>query len=147
MSKYSENTTQFKDTDCLVQALIDMGFDKSEIELHEKGDYLKDYHGRRTKYLNGSDYDTAEIIIRQGAVNRRLSSGASNDLGFKKNANGTYSAIISAYDSSFVNAEWMGKLKTNYAENGIKKQAKRVGLRYVSTTSVNGKRQVIFAKA
>lgn len=147
MSKYSENTTQFKDCDLLVQALMEMGFDKSEIEINDKAQFLYDYHGSKTRYLNGKDYDTAEIIIRRDAINRRLSGGASNDLGFKKNPNGTYSAIISEYDSKFVNTKWIGKLKANYAENGIKKQATRVGLRYVGTQVKNGKRQVLFSKA
>jgi hypothetical protein len=147
MSKYSENKTLFKDADCLVQALIDMGFTKDQIEVHKTGQHLFDYHGSKTKYLNGKDYDKAEIIIRQTHINSHLSGGASNDFGFMKNADGTYSAIISEYDSRYISQSWMGKLKTNYAERGIMKQAKKVGLRYVSTTSTNGKRQVVFLKA
>lgn len=147
MSKYSENKTQFKDCDLLVQALLDMGFTKDQIEVHQQGQNLFDYHGHKTKYLDGKNFDTAEVIIRRQHVNSRLSGGASNDIGFKRNADGTYGAIISEYDSHYANAAWLGKLKTNYAERGIQKQAKRVGLRYVNTTSKDGKRQVLFVKA
>ena len=147
MSKYSENRTQFKDVDCLVQALIDMGFTKDEIEVQETGNFLYDYHNSKTKYLDGKNYDTANVIIRQKYINARVSGGASNDLGFRKNADGTYGAIISEYDSSYISPTWMGKLTANYAERGIMKQAKRVGLRYVNTVVKNGKRQVVFMKA
>ena len=147
MSKYSENSTQFRDIECLVQALIDMGFTKDEIEVSETGKFLYDYHNSKTKYLDGKNYDTAEVIIRQVHINNRVSGGASNDLGFKRNANGTYSAIISEYDSRYINPTWMGKLTANYAEQGIKKQAKRIGFRYVNTVKKDGKRQVVFMKA
>jgi hypothetical protein len=147
MSKYSENTTQFKDVDCLIAALIDMGFTREQIEVNENGSFLYDYHGSKTKYLDGKNYDTANVIIRATHVNSVLSGGASNDLGFRKSADGTYGAIISEYDSRYVNAGWMSKLKTNYATHGIMKQAKKVGLRYVNTTIKNGKRKLVFQKA
>lgn len=149
MSKYSENTTQFKDLKCLLAALVDMGFPLEEIEVNTVAKPLHDWHNNKTHYLNGKDDDTAEIIIHRQFVNRRLSSGASNDIGFKKNANGTYSAIISEYDSHFANAAWLGKLKTNYAQHGLINQMQKKGFKYVpsATTVKNGKRQLSFVQA
>lgn len=150
ISKYSENSTQFKDLDCLVKGLVDIGFDRSEIEVHEEAQPLKDYHGNKTHYLGQGDCDRAEIIIRQKHVNHRMQSGASNDFGFKRNPNGTYSAIISEYDSRYFTQPWLTKLKVNYAHHGMIKQGAKSGLRYVGFTpakTVNGKRQLHFVQA
>jgi len=147
MSKYSENTTQFKDCNTLVDALVEMGFERNEIEVHQTAQLLKDYHGKNTRYLNGVDYDTAEIIIRQGAVNRHITGGSSNDLGFRKNANGTYSAIISEYDSRYMDSQWLAKVRTNYAQCGLVKQMAKQGAKLVNNQTKNGKRILQFVQA
>ena len=149
MSKFSENKTQFKDTTCLINALVDMGFKREEIEVNATAQSLYDYHGHKTRYLDGVNFDTAEIILRRGAVNRVLSGGASNDIGFKRNANGTYSAIISEYDSHYANQAWLTSLKTNYAQHGLIGQMQKKGFRYMqtATTSKNGKRQLHFVQS
>jgi len=140
MSAYSENRTAFKDVDTLIAALVECGYPKECIEINETAQHLYGYHGdKRT--------DTAEIIIRRNNVNKYMSGGASNDIGFKRSADGTYSAIISQYDSGKHNAKWMAKLKTAYAENGIMKTASKQGLRFAGRKVVNGKLQLQFLKA
>lgn len=140
MSAYSENRTSFKNVDDIISALIDCGYPREAIEVHETAQHLYGYHGDKRA-------DTAEIIIRRANVNRYMSGGASNDLGFKKQPDGTYAAIISDYDSGKHNKFWMAKLKTSYAEHGILKVAQKQGLRAAGRKIVNGKVQLQFVKA
>lgn len=142
MSKYSTNKTLFKDKACLVESLIELGFDRTEIETHESPKNLFGYHGDMRD-------DSAEIIIRRSAVNRLLSGGASNDVGFKLQSDGTYGGIISQYDSSAsFNSEKMGLLSAAYARRMVIKKAQSQGLRFAGTgAKVNGKTQLIFVKA
>ncbi len=146
MSEYSTNKTIFKDASLLIAALIEMGFDASEIEHSDSAKQLFDYHGHATKYtdVNG---DKAEIIIRRNHVNARLSSGASNDIGFKRQPDGTYAGVISAYDSNFANSAWLGKLTAAYSRKAIVQRATKQGLRFVGTSQQNGKTQLQFVKA
>ena len=140
MSAYSENKTSFKDVDTLIEALVACGYPKEAIEVHEKAVNLYGYHGDMRK-------DTAEIVIRRANVNKYMSGGASNDIGFKKSADGTYAAIISEYDSGKHNARWMAQVKTSYTENGIMKTANKQGLRFAGRKLVNGKVQLQFLQA
>ena len=141
MSAYSTNQTLFKDAALLVAALCEMGFEKSEIEVNQTAKHLYGYHGDKRS-------DTAEIIIRQQYVNNRLSGGSSNDIGFKLQANGTYGAIISAFDSHYATKEWQGKLSAAYARQAIQQKAVKQGLRFVGYgPRVNGKTQLQFVKA
>lgn len=146
MSAYSTNQTQFKNSEFLICALIEMGFTREQIEVNETPKQLFDFQGRKTHYtdVNG---DKAEIVIRRSAVNRVLSSGASNDLGFKRQADGTFGALISEYDSSFANKQWLGKLTAAYARTAIIDKAKKQGLRFAGTVKQNGKTQLQFVKA
>ena len=135
MSAYSTNKTIFKDKDCLLKALAEMGFDSSKVEVHDTATNLVGYHGDKRA-------DVAEIIIR-----RRYVGSMSNDIGFKKNTDGTYEAIISEYDSSRYSSAWLGKLSAAYARNGILERAKRLGLRPAGTIKKDGKTQLAFVRA
>ena len=148
MSKYSENKTQFKDFELLCQALVTMGFSASMLEKHmEKPANLLDWHGNETHYLDAQG-DKAELIVRRSNVNRIMGSGLSNDFGFRRDkTTGCYSAVISQYDSTYFNAEWLLKLKTEYARLGLKKEATRLGYRAVPAKTVNGKIRLRFVKA
>ncbi len=140
MSKYSENKTSFKDVDLLVAALVECGYPKECIEVHEEAQHLYGYHGDKRA-------DTAHVIVRRQHVNQYMSGGSSNDIGFKRGTDGTYAAIISDYDSNKHNKLWLNKLKVGYAEGGIKKQAAKKGLRYVGTVLNGTKRQLQFVQA
>lgn len=126
MSAYSRNKTIYKDRDCLVEALGDMGYAKEVIELHEKAVDLIDYCGRKTHYLGDKDdngtliNDRAHVIVRRKHV-----GGAANDLGFQQQKDGTYSAVVSAYDTSKHNASWMTDLKAAYGKAVINKTASK----------------------
>ena len=141
MSEYSENKTQFKDADTLCEALHELGFDASMIERHENAVSLVDFQGHRTHYLDEKG-DKAEIIIRRVHI-----GSSANDIGFKKNPDGTISAIISAYDSHRYGQAWLTKLKAAYCEKGCMKQGKKMGLRFAGKKIVNGKVQLQFLQA
>ena len=128
MSEYNEIQTEYADQDCLVDALKDMGF---QPQVSEKAQNLEGYHGdKRTQ--------TAEIIIP-----RRQVGGASNDVGFKKDANGKFTAIISDYDKGGnFGTKKQQQLKQLYAEKVAMKQAKKNGLKFMGkkqTTDKAGK--------
>lgn len=124
MSQYTEQKTQITDADILKECLKEKGY--GTVEQHEKPQPLVDFCGKQTKYLDPTG-DKAELIVR-----RQYVGGAANDIGFKKNADGTFGAVISQYDTHKHNAEWMADLKKRYAEKKIMKTAKKAGLIFVS---------------
>lgn len=103
MSHYTVLRTQFVDVDALVKALADLGF--AHVEVHEKPRHLRGW-------LGGVRLNTAEIIIRRKYVGK-----VSNDIGFKRQKDGTFTAIISKYDRYRFryNDAWMGRLAQRYA--------------------------------
>ncbi len=131
MSAYREQKTKITDKDCLMKALEEKGFHP---EYHEQGKALVGFQGdyrlpdgnRHTKDENLAM--KAEVILRRKEV-----GSASNDIGFKKAADGTYQAIISDYDSTKYNEKWLNDVKDKYAQHKIKKIAKANNLQFVSS--------------
>ncbi len=110
MSRYCVVETQFKDGDALTESLMETGhWHREQIEEWAAPQHLRGYKGDERK-------EVAHIIVR-----RRHIGSASNDLGFVKNENGNYEAIISEYDSGKFNKTWLGKLTANYAYYKTKK--------------------------
>ena len=96
-----------------------------------------DFQGRQTHYTDANG-DTANVIVR-----RKYVGGAANDLGFLKNADGSYAALVSQYDSHRHNEKWFGTLKAKYAEKFVAKEAKRQGMKlYSPARLVNGKKVI-----
>lgn len=123
MSHYLDCQTEFRDQDVLIEALLKVGrartggvWCKSTIEVHDKPTNLFGFQGDVRP-------DKANIIIRRQNV-----GGMSNDIGFRKEENGTYTAVISDYDRYAYNDGWMSKLKQEYANAKLKKEYKRKGL-------------------
>lgn len=147
MSKYSTNNVpMFKDSELLIAALCDMGFERQEIEVHEQPSQLIDFQGHATCYTDKNG-DKAHIILRASAVNRHLSGGASNDIGFRRNGDGSFNALISAYDSNFADSAWIGRLSAAYTRHGVIKKAAKQGFRFIGTKQENGKTQLKFVRA
>lgn len=137
MSEYRKSTTNCKDLDCLIDALVEMGYRREHIEVHETAQQLYDYTGKPTRYTDRNG-DKANVIVR-----RQFVGGAANDLGFKLNPETkTYDAIISNYDSHKHNAQWLAGLKTNYSEKNLIKTCKKQGFKYLGKKMVNGKVQM-----
>lgn len=82
---------------------------REQIEVWATPQHLRGYKGDERA-------EVAHIIIR-----RKHISKYANDLGFVKNENGNYEAIISEYDASKFNKPWVGKLTANYAYYKTKK--------------------------
>jgi hypothetical protein len=133
MSKYATLETQYKDRECLVQALADMGY--NTVEIHDEAQNLIGYH-------NDLRPEKANVIVR-----RKYVGHAANDIGFVKGENGNYRAIISEFDSGKHNTKWLDGLKKNYTERVVTKEAKKQGLKFHSRTIVNGKTVVKYLKA
>jgi hypothetical protein len=142
MSEYRATTTKFKDEECLVNALVESGYDRRVIEVHKEPQQLIDYVGRPTRYMDPKG-DKANIIVRR----QNIGYGYANDLGFKWNtATGTYDAIVSEYDrdSRYWGPESLRfkKLKVNYTEQVGIKTAKKNGFKFLGKKVVNGKVQL-----
>jgi hypothetical protein len=86
MSEYVIVATAFTDADHLVDALVDLGFPRDTIEMHDHPVTLYGYRGDARP-------ERAEIVIRREYVGR-----GANDIGFVRQADGTFRAIISEYD-------------------------------------------------
>lgn len=131
MSAYTEVQTNFTDPGLLCAALADVGYTAT---MHETAVQLEDYHGLMRP-------DTAEIVVPRAQVDH-----AANDIGFKRQPNGTYQAIISQYDSRAHGQEWQLRLKIAYAERGTMAKATKAGLRYLGKGMINGKMRLQFAE-
>lgn len=126
VSHYNNIETQIKDLDALLNALCRVNtrthqWTRNTIEVHKTPQHLMGYQGDTRE-------QTAEIIIRQRHV-----GGASNDIGFKKQADGTYTAIISDYDQGFYNTQWVQSLGTYYGVEATKNACRAQGVVFTET--------------
>lgn len=135
MSKYVNFQTKFTDGKLLIEALAAMGL--LGIQNHiGNPQRLEGFQGDRRS-------NTADIVIPRHYV-----GSASNDLGFRRNAQGSYDAIISEYDQHRYNHNWLNKLNVEYAEADLKAKAKKAGFKLVNTgLKENGNRKYTFQQA
>lgn len=113
MSKYIEMTTALTDERYLVEALRDLGY---EPEVYREGQALIGYMGDERA-------ERAQIIVR-----RRHLDSASNDIGFARDGNGVYRAIISEYDRGIgFDDAWLGSVSQAYKERQTMAVAKAKG--------------------
>ncbi len=101
MSHFTTLRTQIADVKALRAALADLGF--AEVDVYETAQPLYGYQGDVRP-------QTAEVIIR-----RKHLGWLSNDLGFKRNAAGTFDAVISEYDRTKYSPAWLDRLTQRYA--------------------------------
>jgi len=87
MSKYIESETEIQNQEALIKALDEMGY-KREILRFGKNMHLEGYRGDKRS-------QTADIIIPRKHVR-----AAANDIGFKRQPNGTFKVIVSEFDRS-----------------------------------------------
>ncbi len=132
MSAYIKMATQYNDQECLVGALKSMGYSP---EVHTKAVQLVDYVGKKRP-------ETAEIVIPRSQV-----GGASNEIGFKLQEDGTYQRISSQFDN---NSQRLSdtSLKCRYAEKKAMKDGEARGLKLVERiTGKNGAVRLRFEQA
>lgn len=130
MSRYNTLQTEYRDRECLVEALGDMGY--TEVEVHDIAQNLYGYHSDMRQ-------QKANVIVR-----RKHISASANDLGFLQNADGSFSQIVSDFDQGKHNAKWNAGLKTAYGERGSMKVARMKGFHFLGKVTCNGKTQLKF---
>jgi hypothetical protein len=101
MSAYLTLLTPMTDQECLLAALVDLGFDETKVEIHATPVQLVGYGGDRRA-------QTANIVIR-----RRHVGASSNDVGFLATATG-YQALVSGFDHPRYGAGWITQLSQRY---------------------------------
>lgn len=105
MSHFTCIKTQIKNADALLKALSDLGFNK--VEVHKIAQPLYGWQGDVRE-------QTAEVIIRRNYVGT-----SSNDIGFQRQEDGQFQAIISEYDCHRYSQEWLNNLTQRYAYHAL----------------------------
>ena len=111
-----ECRTEFRDPHALVAALVECGFQESQIEIHEQAVPLYGYRGDTRP-------QQAHIIIRRQHV-----GSAANDVGWERLPDGTYRSWISEYDQrQRFNPAMQNRIKQEYACQVIVRQQRARG--------------------
>jgi hypothetical protein len=113
MSHFTTIKTEIRDENALVAALADVGY--AEVERHPTAQHLYGYQGDRRA-------QTAEVIIR-----RKYVGSASNDIGFKRQADGTFEAIISEFDRQKHSQHWVDQVAQRYAYHVVLTEVAKIG--------------------
>lgn len=144
MSHFSSIKTEYKDTQCLIAALEEQ-FGKGHVEFNEEGAALIGYHQDDRSLLPKSDPNYApkcQIVVRRKHV-----GSASNDVGYRRNEDGTYTAFISEYDSTGnFNQTKQKAVKQNYTANVTKKTLTRQGYQVQLKKQTNGTLKITATK-
>ncbi len=131
MSLYCQVETQFKNQDALVAALMETGkWTKEQV-------YVCAFAQKLIGYKGDLREEAAHIIIRRQNI-----GSMSNDMGFVKNPDGTYSAIISEFDKVKHNDAWLKQLKGNYAFHAIRLQQEQRGRSVSRERMADGRQKV-----
>lgn len=109
MSAYMTLLTPMTDQESLLEALADLGFDGTKVEVHATPVSLVGYHGDQR-------VQTANLVIRRQHI-----GAASNDVGFLASALG-YQAFVSNYDHPRFGTGWLTQLNSRYQAHWSAKQ-------------------------
>jgi len=116
MSHYVECKPGFKDCEAVIEALVAVAFDRSQVELHQDAVVLIGYRGDERP-------QRAHIVIRREHV-----GPAANDVGWERLPDGTYRAWISEYDQRHRFSEaTQNRIKQEYAVAALTRQARATG--------------------
>jgi hypothetical protein len=110
MSKFEGTATNMTEAEHLCAALEAVGYSPTQ---HETPVHLYGFTGDKRP-------EVAHIVVPRNQI-----GGVSNDIGFFKEADGTYRAIISKFDRFRHGQTWLGKLTQAYKE----KQAMADGIK------------------
>ena len=75
-------------------------------------------------YQNDGRPEVAHVICRKALVNAHLGGGASNDVGFLRQEDGSFQAIISDYD----NSRWWGNAAPRFWQAAMASEAETAAL-------------------
>lgn len=123
MSHFTRIKTKLVDADAIVAALADVGYPR--VEVHAEAVPLYGYQGDLRE-------QTAEIVVRRKHVGR-----ASNDIGFKRQEDGTFEAIVSGYDRPQHGEPWLQKLTQRYAYHLVQREVREQGFTVIQEQTEN----------
>ena len=127
MSLVKTNVTRMS---CIKKALLDCGFKSHMLEISEKEKFpMKGYHGdireqRCNLRIKGSGWGSQNYV-----------GPASNDLGFERQADGTYAFHVSEYDSHKYGTTWQEKFLNLYSKHVTLEVAEETGF-YVAEENI-----------
>ena len=121
MSHTMKVRTDLNDQELLVAALVAIGFDRKQIEIHEQAQPVHNFYGR-------VDRQRANVIIRNqhapGTLHRE-------DLGWVREADGSYSIVLDdmTRDAHAYGPAWQKRLRREYMAARSCRALERQGLR------------------
>jgi hypothetical protein len=135
MSHFNDFKTEMTDKEALVRALCRADYragtlNRAHIECHDTPASLYGYQ-------NDKREQKAHVIIRRNHV-----GSSSNDMGFVQDESGRYKAIISDFDQSHYNQQWLGKLTTYYNVEKSKMELDAKGITYTESVDTQGRIQL-----
>ena len=130
MSHFTVVKTRITDEDALVAGLADLGF--GAVERHAIAQPLVGFQGDQRAEIG-------HVIVRREHVGH-----LSNDIGFRRQADGTYQAIISEYDRSHAYSQgWVDRLTQRYAYHVVCARMQAQGYQVVQeATRADGQLQL-----
>lgn len=122
------------DEEAIVNGLVRRGFDRNAIEVHEKAVDCTMFNGQMSQ---------ANIVVRRDYINQNKTRiGMSTqygcafaDLGFIKEKDGTYKAVV---DGSNFNEKWVEGVTQCYNAAKVEKELKARKIKYVETRTDTG---------
>lgn len=133
MSKYTKMKTSFTDKECLAAALREF-FSEGSVEVFAEPTRLVGFEGELRA-------ERAEIVVRRCNV-----GAGSNDIGFAREKDGTFSFFVSEFDRSVYNRgtdtrydqAFVEKIKQPYAVRVAEQTLAALGFRVASREKVRG---------
>jgi hypothetical protein len=130
MSAYKIVVIDITEIDYVIEGLLAIGIPAEMIEIHDIPQSLVGYEGSKRG-------QKANVIVRRANVNKLLSGGASNDIGFEKK-DGKITVHVSDYDQKW----WRKKSETFLQHAACAKyeaEAKKLGRGYRVEKKIDGK--------
>ncbi len=130
MSHYCEIETEFRDPKMLIAALcsVEGGFEKEQVLEFTEAESLYGYRGDKRE-------QKAHIVIRRKHV-----GASANDIGFFREDDGLYRAIISEFDrTGRFKDVFFNRVKQEYACKIVEKNARQRGLNVQRIPCEDGK--------
>ncbi|MFI0479475.1 DUF1257 domain-containing protein [Actinomadura sp. 9N215] len=133
MSHFTRVRTTLRDADLLAKALAAVGF--TAVETHDDPQTLYGYQGDARP-------ERAEVIVRRRHIGR-----ASNDIGFRRQSNGSFEAIISDYDRHRYDHAWLAKVGRAYGHAAALRYAEDNGYEIDSdVVGEDGERRLVLRR-
>lgn len=117
MSHFTRMRTALRDADLLAAALREVGC--AAVEVHDSAQKVHGWGGQTRK---------AEVIVRR----RSLPAGAMADIGFARQRDGTFEAVLDSMDRQRLGTQWLPRLNQAYGHAAALKYARDQGYEVVT---------------